>query len=263
MLFRLFAVLAGLLCYPLNLAAATSDSKARLVEPSYLETHVPSMVTHARPTIYPVSINLSTVKTPSRYRNYQKVLLKTLSQDAVYQLPNGQLLSKHYRYTGPVASKDHRKTVLAFRKRNKADWGYVTTSIGVRAVANAFVIEQATKSRRYALVLKQMRICLVSGAEALPVWETGKWRFANSPGSFECTGSSKRNVFNRASGFPMMLGPYFSERDTVLVFDNAKDLKGMLYSLKNQFPQLNVPVINFPHTKQARLRLNQDFIREL
>lgn len=190
--------------------------------------------------VYPFTINLPRSGHYEPYADYLLPLLRNLSQKELYRLKNGHRLRSAYRYVQQVSSRDNSKTVLALKQQGASNWGYVTTSIGRSGIANAFVVDQAG-NKHYVLVIKRMRICLVSKAAGAPKWRNGKWLFSENPGVFECTGSARLNVFQQDSGFPGLLGPYFDENDTVLVFTHPAELKGMLFALKRQFPQLIIP----------------------
>lgn len=180
-------------------------------------------------------------------RDYLQPLLVNFSQSSVYRLENSQKLSNEYQFLQQVQSLDKYKTVFSLKQHALPSWGYVTTSIGRQGVVNAFLVrsEPSGGTDEYALVVKQMKICLVTGAGGIPEWRGGKWIFSKQPGYFECTGSIHRNIFRSQSGFPQVLGPYYSEQDTILVFSSLDKLKGLVVALKSQFPQLKIPVISF------------------
>lgn len=197
------------------------------------------------PDVYPLMLNISDKRRFEPYRDYLQPLLRALAQGSVYQLDNPVRLQRQYRFLRQVQSSDAEKTILSFKQRNGKQWGYISTSVGKNSIANAFAIKTAGQPMSYALVVKRLRICLVSAAAELPGWRQGQWRFsANKPGSFECTGATKQAVFAPSSGFPAVLGPYYAENDTVLVFDRPSDLKRVVQALKHQFPQLVIPVIS-------------------
>lgn len=198
---------------------------------------------HRTNQVYPITINLPSKQGYQPYNDYLRPLLANLSEESIYQLKNSLHLRQQYRFIQQVHSTDKHKTVFSLKQPLSANWGYVTTSIGRKGVANAFLVESEQWGRRYALVIKQMKICLVSQAGAAPGWKAGKWRFSKQPGHFECTGSSLRSVFQPGSGFPGLLGPYYSEQDTILVFKQPRELKQLVRALKRQFPQLAIPVI--------------------
>ena len=193
--------------------------------------------------VYPITLNLPKSKGYKPFSDYLEPLLENLSEQSIYQLKNSHQLQRQYRFIKQVSSSDARKTVFSLKQPATAHWGYVTTSIGSKGIANAFLIESAKNGRQYALVIKHMKICLVSRAGAAPSWRSGRWSFSKRPGDFECTGSSRYSVFRPESGFPGLLGAYYSDQDTVLVFKQPGELKRLVRALKRQFPQLKIPVI--------------------
>ena len=199
------------------------------------------------PDVYPLAVNVPHKAAFEPYTDYLQPLFRAFSQRSIYQLSNGIRLKRQYRFLRQVASDDTDKTILSFKQRGGSQWGYLSTSVGKNSIANAFAVKAAGQPMSYALVLKRLRICLVSAADKLPIWDQGQWLFpTNKPGSFECTGATRQAIFNRRSGFPAVLGPYYAENDTLLVFDRPSDLKRVVYALKHQFPQLRIPVIINP-----------------
>lgn len=191
--------------------------------------------------VYPVRLSLQSVSSFASHRDYLNLLLPHLSNSSIYQLKNSHELYHHYRFERSVGSSDTYKKVLSFKKRGASDWGYVTTSIGKKAVANTFLIESEQWGRQYGLVIKQMKICLVTQASDVPAWQGGRWIFAARPGRFECTGSTQRSVFKPESGYPRLLGPYYDEQYTMFVFNEPDKLTALLSMLKKQFPLLQIP----------------------
>ncbi|WP_299179880.1 hypothetical protein [uncultured Neptuniibacter sp.] len=207
--------------------------------------------------VRPLTLNLSANGRFSPYTDYLIPLLTTLSEQSLYRIKNGRNLLRSYHYKGRIYSPDKQKTVLSMQDSRSSRWGYVITSIGRQGVANAFMLERENGERQYALVIKQMKICLVSQARSAPVWRSGQWSFSQQPGYFECSGSTRSSFFRVSSGFPQKLGPYYSDTDTLLVFDRSDQLKSMARALKEQFPQLSFPkVLNLPTAVQRYVQLN-------
>ncbi|WP_415899399.1 hypothetical protein [Neptuniibacter sp. QD48_11] len=200
--------------------------------------------------VIPLSVNLSKQPQAGFYNGYAHPLLKNLAERSIYRIKNGEELRGFYKYEGRINSSDRRKTILGFKKEEGAQWGYLTTSVAPQSSANAFVVQSDRRDPIYVLVLKGVRICLVSKASGLPVWENGKWVFAGKPGYFECTGSARSSIFKGSFEFPRLLGPYYSEGDTVLTFRKPNELKKVIVSLKRQFPVLTVPAL--PNYKEAQ-----------
>lgn len=193
--------------------------------------------------IHPIMVKTAFKEPDSLNRDYLQPLLSNLSNPLIYQLVNSQQLYNQYRFMRQVHSSDKKKTVFSFQNESDSSWGYVTTSIGLHGVANAFLIESEQWGSQYALIIKQMKVCLVIKASGAPRWQFERWLFPEKPGSFECVGSVRNRTFSPESGFPRLLGPYYSEKDTVFVFQKLQELEMLLSSLKSQFPQLEIPVI--------------------
>lgn len=195
--------------------------------------------------VSPLSINLSAQPRYRPYSDYAGLILKNLADKKIYRIKNALELRDFYKYQGQVNSSDRNKSVMGFRKEHDQHWGYLTTSVGFSSSANAFIVESDSRAATYALVLKGVRICLVSKASGLPAWRDGKWKFAGKPGYFECTGSARSSIFKAGSEFPRLLGPYYTERDTVLTFKKPQELRRVVLSLKQQFPALTVPALPY------------------
>lgn len=192
--------------------------------------------------VTPVAISLPPMGFFDPDSAYLRPLLGNLSQEGVYKLLNPKRLQRGYRYVQPVDSPSETKTVLTM-KDAVGNWGYVTTSISGRGVANAFLIENPNIGRAYALVMKRTRICLASQANGVPYWQGVKWRFPAKPGYLECTGLTNKSIFRVGSGMPGVLDPYYEEGDTVLLFRDFGQLQQIVAALKYQFPHLKLPKI--------------------
>lgn len=195
-------------------------------------------------TVTPIEIGLPTQYAFSPYADYLSPLLSNLNQEPFYHLSNPQLLVNYYRYSDEISANDPQKTVYAFTSKAGGEWGYITTSVGRSPIANGFVIEHSPLGTVYALVLKQTKLCLSTQAKGLPVFTHGRWLFNEFPGFFECTGLTNKSIYKVGSGLPGLLGPYFDDKDTVLVFRSRGQLQQIILALKYQFPQLLVPAIN-------------------
>lgn len=193
--------------------------------------------------VEPIVITLPTIHRFTPYSDYIVPLLSNLTQDPFYSLNNPNQLVTRYRYSHEVISSDPNKTVFAFEAPQNELWGYMTTSVGRKPIANAFLIQEHSLGTVYGLVLKQMKICLVSQANGIPSIRESKWFFPSQPGFFECTGMTNSNIFRVGTGLPGVLGPYFGEKDTVFIFRSRGQLQQVIWALKYQFPQLVIPVI--------------------
>lgn len=193
--------------------------------------------------VEPVAMDMLLPLAENYYVGYARPLLSNLGQESYYQLVNGPRLLQHYHYSHQIEEDDPKKTVFAFKANRGEHWGYITTGIGTRAIANAFFIQNKQIGAAYALVLKRMKICLVTQSEGLPEWRNQRWYFPEKPGYFECTGLTNQNIFDIGTGLPGILGPYYEEKDTVLVFRQFSELQQVAQSLKRQFPYLLIPEV--------------------
>ncbi|MFY0678131.1 MAG: hypothetical protein JXR18_12680 [Neptuniibacter sp.] len=194
--------------------------------------------------VEPVSLDLFSPLTDDPYVSYVQPLLRNLGKEPFYQLVNGKRLDQRYIYSHQIQESDPKKTVFAFSSKDGGYSGYITTGIGNQAIANAFFIQNEQVGAAYALVLKKIKICLVTQSEGLPEYRGQRWYFPDAPGYFECTGLTNKNIFKLGTGLPSVLGPYYEEKDTILVFRQFSELQQVVQSLKQQFPYLKVPVIH-------------------
>jgi hypothetical protein len=193
--------------------------------------------------VEPLAIELLEGSNTDLYLGYVLPLSNNLGGENFYQLLNGPQLLHEYVYSHQIEESDPNKTVFAFKAKAGSHWGYITTGIGREAIANAFLIENKQVGVAYALVLKRLKLCLVTQSEGLPVYNGQRWNFPDKPGYFECTGMTNKNIFRVGTGLPTVLGPYYEEKDTILVFRQFSELQQVVQSLKQQFPYLSVPVI--------------------
>ena len=192
--------------------------------------------------VTPVALNVMSGFLYDAESSYARPLLENLGQSGVYTLLNGQRLKRNYFFVDEVLSSSDTKTVLSMKDR-QGNWGYITTSISKRGVANAFLVEHKAVGTAYALVLKRARICLATNANGAPYWQSGKWRFSSKPGYLECTGLTNSSIYRVGSGMPGLLNPYYEDGDTVLLFRSFGQLQLIVNALKEQFPHLKLPKI--------------------
>jgi len=217
--------------------------------PSTLSNRTVQPLSHpidAQTDIYPLMINIPKNKRFRSQQDYLTPLLNLYANKKVYGLKNANVLRQQYSYSHRINTTDAQKVGFALKQQGQNNWGYVTTSIGRNSLANAFMLQKPGQSH-YVLILKRLKICFVKKANSSLKWQRGQWVFPNRIGKFECTGSSQSSVFAKKSGYPLLLGPYYSETDTVLVFDNPSELKRMAWALKQLFPQLSIPVVQAQH----------------
>lgn len=192
--------------------------------------------------IYPLMINTPKNAHFRSVQDFLNPLLDVYANEGVYGLKNAKILRQQYSYSHRIITTDAQKVGFALKQQGQNNWGYVTTSIGRTSLANAFMLKNSGKNQ-YVLILKRLKICFVKKANSSLRWQQGQWAFPRNAGKFECTGSSQASVFAKNSSYPLLLGPYYSETDTVLVFDKPRELKRMVWALKQLFPQLLIPVV--------------------
>ncbi|WP_415904600.1 hypothetical protein ACMXYW_15145 [Neptuniibacter sp. QD48_55] len=197
----------------------------------------PTVQPEPQPISVPYSINYSS----SPVADYLQPLIYNLSFEPYYDLVNPRRITNSYVFDGQVDDTDPSKLVFAYRSKFDDSWAYVTSGIGRSPVANIISFSHPNFGNGYALVLQQVKVCLVTQASAPPLWRGGKWIFPVQPGYFECTGLTNRSIFKIGYGLPGALGPYFGDKDTILVFKNLGQLQQILVSLKAQFPMLRIP----------------------
>jgi hypothetical protein len=111
-----------------------------------------------------------------------------------------------------------RQVVSLYRNDNK--YGYITVAAGREPRVNLFEVEG--KNKGVALVLKDIRICLVEGADRAPRWTGQQLQHSNrEPGKFEGSGQTRTSLFQPYSWMPRNLGYYYEDGDTVL-FDKDR-----------------------------------------
>ncbi|MDF2182316.1 hypothetical protein [Neptuniibacter sp. CAU 1671] len=175
--------------------------------------------------------------------DYAQPLLTTLRQTAFYRAVNSERLASSYTYAGEVNTGAAPRLVQVYQQSGGKDWGYITTSATQSSVANAFQMENTPQGTLYALVIKQARICLTTQASGAPTWNGHKLVFASQPGFFECTGMTNSSLFQPGSSIPAMLGPYYGDGDTVLVFRDFATLNRVMSALKQRLPEIRIPKI--------------------
>ncbi|WP_415886065.1 hypothetical protein ACMXYO_15670 [Neptuniibacter sp. QD37_6] len=196
-----------------------------------------------QPEPKPISVPYSTNYPSSPVADYLQPLIYNLSLEPYYDLVNPKRIANSYVFDRQIDETDPRKLVFAYRSKFDNSWAYVTSGIGRVPVANVISFSHPNFGSGYALVLQQFKVCLVTQASAPPMWQRGKWIFPVKPGYFECTGLTNKSIFQIGYGLPGALGPYFGEKDTVLVFKDLGQLQQILVALKIQFPLLQVPEV--------------------
>jgi len=155
-----------------------------------------------------------------------------------------------YRMNNPSALAQYRSYQTRFSADEKqllqlyqsgTGWGFISVSTGYQPVVNMFEVIDGEQTR-YALVLKEVKICLVEGADRAPQWQGVSLRHSvRRPGNFECSGQTRGSLFRPGSGMPGRLGVYFESGDTVLYDANPQRLERIAALLAKQFNHLRIP----------------------
>jgi hypothetical protein len=152
-------------------------------------------------------------------------------------------MSRDYRLTGTLRSPNGQQVIVMLRHPQQPRWALVTLTAAPGAVMNAFDVVRNGQPG-HALVLKNMRICLVEGADQPPVWGGTGWAFSKTgPGRFECSGQTNGSLYQPYSGMPGMMGVYAEAGDTVLYGERWPLLREIAAGLVAVFPNLEVPRI--------------------
>ncbi|MBS98110.1 MAG: hypothetical protein CMI01_05485 [Oceanospirillaceae bacterium] len=159
----------------------------------------------------------------------------------LYRMSNPLPMSRQYRLGEAVYSPDRRQMIVLMQHQNQPTWAMVTFSVPAGAIMNAFDVQRNGQDA-YALVLKNARFCLVTGAGQPPVWGGSGWAFdKQQPGRFECSGQTRGSLYQSYSGMPGLLGVYAEDGDTVLFAERWSELQQIASGLKTLFPHLQVP----------------------
>jgi len=194
-------------------------------------------------SVTPKSLEVSTL---GGYGAEQQLALSLIAHylgAPLYRMSNPLPMSRDYRVGGAIHSPGAEQVVVTMRSLDERRWALVTLSASPGAVMNAFDVVRNGQPG-YALVLKQARICLVEGADQLPVWGGTGWAFSKTgPGRFECSGQTNGSLYQPYSGMPGLMGVYAESGDTVLYGESWPRLKAIASGLATVFPHLQVPRI--------------------
>jgi len=161
----------------------------------------------------------------------------------LYRMSNPLPMSRDYQITEVQRSPNGQQVMVVMRHRDQAHWAMLTLTAAPGAVMNAFDVVRNSQPG-YALVLKNMKICLVEGADKPPAWGSNGWRFSQTgPGRFECSGQTKGSLYQPYSGMPGLMGVYAEDGDAVLYGERWPELRDIASGLVTVFPNLQVPRI--------------------
>lgn len=165
-----------------------------------------------------------------------ELLLEHYLNAPLYQMSNPLLLSQYQRDRTMVVGNG-RQVVSLFRNDDK--YGYITVAAGREPRVNLF--EMQGKTQGVALVLKDIKICLVEGADSAPSWTGQQLRHSSrQPGKFECSGQTRTSLFQPYSGMPRDLGYFYEDGDTVLFDKSRRRLERIANSIRQQFKHTRV-----------------------
>lgn len=165
-----------------------------------------------------------------------EVLLEHYLKAPLYQMSNPLLLSQ-YQPDKTMVVGNGRQVVSLYRNDNK--YGFITVAAGREPRVNLFEMDGQTDG--VALVLKDIWICLVEGADRAPRWTDQQLRHSEQqPGKFECSGQSRTSLFQPYSGMPRNLGYYYEDGDTVLFDKSRRRLERIANSIRRQFKNTRV-----------------------
>jgi len=154
-----------------------------------------------------------------------------------YKMSNPLMLSR-YELGDTLLSSDGKQLLQLYRANDS--WGFVSISTGYSPVVNLFEVFNGDKTN-YALVLKDVKICLVEGADKAPQWQGTQLRHSTrQPGKFECSGQTRGSLFQPYSGMPSALGIYFESGDTVLYDSDRQRLERIAALMSQRFNHLSL-----------------------
>ncbi len=190
------------------------------------------------PSVTPIKLANISLATSDSTAQLTELLLDHYLTAPAYKMSNPLMLAK-YQASENELSRDGKQLLQLYTSGNR--WGFITVSTGYSPIANLFEVFDGEQSN-YALVLKDVKICLVEGADRAPQWSGSKLRHsAVQPGKFECSGSTRSSLYQPYSGMPGRLGIYFESGDTVLYDASRERLERIGALLAQRFIHLKVP----------------------
>ena len=160
-----------------------------------------------------------------------ELLLDHFLHAPLYQMSNPLALN-HYQRDRTMVVGNGRQVVSLYRNNDK--YGFITVAAGREPKLNMFELRGENKG--VALVLKNIKICLVEGADQAPRWSGNQLRHSKrQPGKFECSGQTRGSLFQPQSGMPAQLGYYYEDGDTVLFDKSRRRLERIALQIRRQF----------------------------
>jgi len=177
-------------------------------------------------------MSLTTIEVQAQGHPLTDTLLDHFLTAPAYQLSTPLMLNA-YRSDKTLRLSNGRQLV-SFYQSQTGQYGYISVSSGRAPKLNLFELDGHELG--YALVLKDMKVCLVEGAHEPPKWTGDKLRHSRKgPGNFECSGSTRTSFFQPYSGIPGRLGFYFEDGDTVLYDSDKQRLERIAQLIQRDF----------------------------
>ncbi len=155
-----------------------------------------------------------------------------------YKMSNPLMLTR-YQAGDSALSSDGKQLLQLYESDN--NWGFVSVSTGYSPIVNLFELFDGATTN-YALVLKDVKICMVEGADRAPKWNGTQLLHSKiRPGKFECSGNTRTSLFQPYSGMPGRLGIYFESGDTVLYDSDRQRLERIAALMAQRFSHLSIP----------------------
>ena len=198
----------------------------------------PKTVVKLEPSVTPVPLSRVFSATSDSGSMLANLLLDHYLTAPFYKMANPLMLARYQ--AGDSALSSDGKQLLQLYKSDTS-WGFVSVSTGYSPIVNMFELFDGHKTN-YALVLKDVKICMVEGADRAPKWNGTQLLHSKvQPGKFECSGSTRTSLFQAGSGMPGRLGIYFESGDTVLYDSDRQRLERIAALMAQRFSHLSIP----------------------
>ena len=198
----------------------------------------PKTVAKLEPSVTPVPLSRVFSATSDSGSMLANLLLDHYLTAPFYKMANPLMLAR-YQAGDSALSSDGKQLLQLYKSDNS--WGFVSVSTGYSPIVNMFELFDGHKTN-YALVLKDVKICMVEGADRAPKWNGTQLLHSKvQPGKFECSGSTRTSLFQAYSGMPGRLGIYFESGDTVLYDSDRQRLERIAALMAQRFSHLSIP----------------------
>lgn len=198
----------------------------------------PEVVVKREPSVTPISVSKMFSATRDSGSELANLLLQHYLTAPSYKMSNPLMLSR-YSSVDTRISADGKQLLQLYNASN--NWGFISVSTGFSPIINLFEVFNGERTN-FALVLKDVKICLVEGADRAPEWQGTQLRHSTrQPGKFECSGQTRGSLFQPYSGMPGALGVYFESGDTVLYDSSRQRLERIASLMAQRFNHLSIP----------------------